>query len=73
MTNSTGLAGIAAAVNVDLYVELAKGIGQRQRSANDHLEGLIAEVILYIAAIDGDNAGSGNKANAGNGFLTPTE
>ncbi len=72
MTDGAGLAGNAAARNADHNVELILNAQQNQRSADDQLQGLEAEVVVQITIVDGDLAGAGVHANAGNGILTTT-
>ena len=71
MTQSAGLAGHAAALDGGNDVHLAQGGGGIQGLTNDHLQGLQAEIIVDIAAIDGDGAGAVLKqVDAGHGGLT---
>ena len=60
MTNGTGLAGIAAAVNIDEYIELANGIGELEGRTDDHLQGFIAEVFVEIPLVYKDLVFGGN-------------
>ena len=71
VTDSTGLTGIAAAVNINEDVKLAEGVGELEGSTNDHLEGFISKVIVEISLVDDDFAGAGNETYTGNGAFTP--
>ena len=71
MTDCACLSGVAAAVNIDDNIELAESVGKHEGSANDHLEGFIAEIFFEIPLVDFDNAGAGNETNAGNGAFAP--
>ena len=70
MADGAGLTGAAAANHVDNDVKLALGLGENQRSVDQQLEGLQTEVIVNVAAVDGDLAGAIVHADAGNGMLT---
>src|SRR5699024_2973800 len=72
VADGAGLAGNAAAGHADHHVELILDAQQDQRSADDQLQGLQAEVVVQITVVDGDLAGAGVHANAGNGILTTT-
>ena len=70
VTQGAGLAGNAAAFHGSNNVHLAQGIGGGQRLTDDHLQGLQTEVLVDVAAIDGDIAGTVLKQmHAGNGGL----
>ena len=71
VTDCACLSGVAAAVNIDDDIELAESVGKHEGSANDHLEGFIAEIFFEIPLVDFDNAGAGNETNAGNGAFAP--
>ena len=58
MTDGTGLAGDAAALDGADDVDLADQIGRSQRLTNDHLQGVQTEVIVDVTAVDGDGAGA---------------
>ena len=45
-------------VTVAIDVHLAGGAGGFQGLADDHLQGLQAEIIVNIAAVDGDGTGA---------------
>ena len=64
MTDGAGLAGEAAALAVDDDVELAGGFGQVQGLTDDHLQGLIAEVLVQGALVDDDVTLAGDQTNA---------
>ena len=70
MTQGAGLAGNAAAFHGGNDVHLTQGIGGIQGLADHHLQGLQAEVIVDVAAVDGDGAGAvGEQMHAGHGGL----
>ena len=54
MTQSAGLAGNAAAGNGGNDVHLAGVAGQIQGLTDHHLQGVQAEVIIDVPAVDGD-------------------
>ena len=58
VTQSAGLAGNAAALHGSNDVHLAQGIGGVQGLTDHHLQGLQTEVIVDVAAVDGDGAGA---------------
>ena len=62
MTDRAGLAGDTAAGDSAHDVKFSERIGQGQRLANDELKGLKAEIIVDIAAIDRDRAGTRIKS-----------
>ena len=71
VAQGAGLAGHAAALDGGNDVHLAQGIGGVQGLTDDHLQGLQAEVLVDIAAVDGDAAGAvGEQVHAGHGGLT---
>ena len=72
VADSASLAGNTAAGNADDDVVLALQAQQDQRRADDQLQGLQTEVVVDITIVDGDLAGAGVNANAGNGILTTT-
>ena len=70
VTDSACLTGEAAALNVNNYVELANGISDTEGLIYDILEGLETEVITYVSAVNGNNAGTGIEANSCNRLLS---
>ena len=58
MTDGAGLAGNAAACNGANDVNGAQGVGGNQRLTNDQLQGVQAEVLVDVAAVDGDGTGA---------------
>ena len=72
MADSACLTGETAAVNVCNDVKLTNGLSNTEGLVNDELEGLKTKVIVNISAVDGDNAGTGVKANSCNGLLSST-
>ena len=58
VADGAGLAGDAAAGDGDNQVNLAQGVGGDQGLADQQLQGLQAEVLVDIAAVDGDGAGA---------------
>ena len=70
MTNSAGLSGKSAALNGNDDIELALSSGNAERLVDDELQGLEAEVIVDRLAVDGNNAGSRNDADASDRFLS---
>ncbi len=70
MADGAGLAGHAAAGDGGNDVHLAQGVGSGQGLANQQLQGLQAEVIVDVAAVDGDRAGAvGEQMHPGHGGL----
>ena len=70
VTQGAGLTGNAAAFHGSNDIHLAQGIGGGQGLTDDHLQGLQTEVLVDIAAVDGDIAGTVLKQmHAGNGGL----
>ena len=66
MAQCAGLAGDAAAGDGSGDVHLADDAGGVQGLADHHLQGLQAEVLLDVTAIDGDGAGAaGEQVDAG--------
>jgi len=72
VANGAGLAGGAAAVNIDQDVELVVGLGQHQGLPNDHLQHPIREVLVEGPTVDGDVALAGPQIDAGHGRLPST-
>src|SRR5213594_2400362 len=71
VANGAGLAGRAAALDGDEYVELADGVRDRQRLRDDHPQRLTREVILECAAVDDDASGAGLDPHARHRGLAP--
>ena len=66
VTDSAGLAGNAAACDGALDVNLIGEANGDQGLTNDELQGVKAEIIVDVTAVDGDNAGAaGNEVNSG--------
>ena len=61
VADGAGLAGHAAAGDGGDDVHLAQGVGSGQGLANQQLQGLQAEVLGDVAAVDGDRAGAGGE------------
>ena len=57
MAHCAGLSGNAAACDSGFDIDLAEGIGRNQRLTYDKLEGIEAEVIVDVTAVDGDGTG----------------
>ena len=70
MTDRAGLAGDTAACNVGDDVELTGGTGNAEGLVHDELQGLETEVLIDGTAVDGDLAGAGVNADAGDGLLS---
>ena len=70
VTDRAGLAGDAAAVHVRHDVELANRVRNAEGLVDDELQGLETEVIVNVAVVDGDLAGTGIQSDAGNGALS---
>ncbi len=71
VAKGAGLAGDAAAVDASNNIKLIKGIGKVQWLANYNLEGIKAEVIVYVAVVNGYFARAGVEAYTRYGFFTP--
>src|SRR5215213_3982622 len=71
VAHGAGLAGRAAARDVDDDVELAGGVGERQRLADDHAERLVGEVLVEGLAVDLDLARARPKVDARGRSLAP--
>ena len=66
MTDGACLAGDAAAFDGADQIDLAQQIGSSQRLTDNHLQGVQAEVLIDIPAVDGDGAGAvGEQMDAG--------
>ena len=72
VADSASLTGNTAAGNTDDDVILALQAQQDQRRTDDQLQGLQTKVVVDVTIVDGDLAGAGVNANAGNGILTTT-
>lgn len=60
VTDGSGLAGVTAALDINLDVELIQSLGCAERLANDNLKGLKTEVLVDICLVDRDLAGAGS-------------
>ena len=70
MTQGAGLAGHAAAGHGGNDIHLAGVAGQLQGLTDDHLQGIQAEVIVDVTAVDGNGAGAvREQMDAGHGGL----
>lgn len=68
VTDGAGLSGDAAAADGGFDVHLADQTNGVQRLTDDELQGLKTEVIVDVAAVNGDGAGSaGEEMYAGHG------
>ena len=56
----------SAAVKIGLDVERSQGIGNIQGLTDDEAEGILFEVLVHSAAVDGDVAFTGAYINASN-------
>ena len=71
VAQSAGLTGNAAAFNGGNDVDLAELLGSGERLTDDHLQGLETEILVDVAAVDGDGAGAVlEEVNAGDGGLS---
>ena len=70
---STGLTGRATTVDVGLDVELALALDQDQRILDLLLVQLVREVILELAAVADNLAGTSGQNDAGDSALTTTD
>src|SRR5215471_13593777 len=66
-----GLAGEAAATDVDVHVVTAAGLGQLERLHDDHAGGRAAEVIVHRTIVDRDLARPLGHPHARDGVLAP--
>src|SRR5437764_4810716 len=71
VAHGTGLACGAAARDVDDDVKLACRVGERQRLADDHAQGLVGEVLLESLAVDLYLARARPQVDARGGSLAP--
>ena len=70
VADGAGLAGDAAAGDGGHDVHLAQVLGGDQGLADDELQGLQAEVVVDVTAVDADGAGAvGEEVDAGHGGL----
>ena len=71
VTDSAGLAGNAATCDGANDINGTQGLGGDQGLTNDQLQGVEAEIIVDVTAVDGDGTGTALvHANTGNGVLT---
>jgi len=71
MAQSAGLTGHTAALDGGDDINLTEGLGRGEGLTDDHLEGLETEILVDVAAVDGDGAGAVLKEmHAGNGGLS---
>ena len=70
MTDRTCLAGETAACNGANDIELANVTGNAEGLVNDELQGVQTEIFVDGTTVNGDCAGAGIQANAGNGTLS---
>ena len=70
VTDSTCLTGEAAAANVCNDIELAGGLGYAEGLVNDILKSFKTKIVVYVSAVDGNNAGTGIKTNSSYGLLS---
>ena len=71
VAQSAGLTGNAAAFNGGNDIDLAELLGSGERLTDDHLQGLETEILVDVAAVDGDGAGAVlEEVNAGDGGLS---
>src|SRR5437763_7450047 len=71
VAHRAGLARRASARDVDDDVELAGGVCERQRLADDHAQGLVGEVVLEGLAVDLELARARPEVDARGGSLAP--
>src|SRR4028119_1924031 len=70
--NPAGLAGGAAAIDVDENVELAGRFRQLQGLANDHAQRLIGEILVEVFLVDLNLARAGAQVDARRRSLAPS-
>jgi len=63
---SLGLTFDSAAIEVGLDVEGSEGVGNIQGLTDDIAEGILFEILVHSAAVDGDVAFTGAYVNASN-------
>lgn len=63
---SLSLTLYSTAIEVGLDVEGSEGVGNIQGLANDVAEGILFEILVHSAAVDGDVAFTGAYINASN-------
>ncbi len=69
VAEGAGLAGDAAAFDRREDVELLGGLGQQQGLADDHLENVVAEIVVQRVVVDLDLSGSGAQEDPRGGRL----
>src|SRR5262245_6341367 len=72
VADRAGLPAGTAAVDGNHDVELVGGLGQRQRLLDDHLQHVVAEVLVERPLVDGDLAAALPDVDAGGGRLAPS-
>ena len=71
VAQSAGLTGHAAALDGGNDVDLAELLGSGEGLTDDHLQGLETEILVDVAAVDGDSASAVlEEVNAGDGGLS---
>src|SRR5699024_9658508 len=68
-----GLARGAAARDAGDHVVAAGQLEERERVVDELLVQLVREVVLERAAVDGERAGAGDQAHAGDGLLATAD
>src|SRR5207247_1423393 len=72
VADGTSLPARTAAVDGDHDVELVDGLRERERLLDDHLQHVVAEVLVQRPLIDGDLSASLTKVHARGGGLPPS-
>ena len=71
VAQGAGLTGHTAALDGGDDIDLTEGLGRGEGLTDDHLEGLETEILVDVAAVDGDGAGAvGEQVHTGHGGLT---
>ena len=70
MTDRTGLAGGAAALDGNDDVVLADGFGRNEGLVHNHLQGFKAEIIIDVSFIDRDGSFAGLNVDTSDGALS---
>ena len=70
VTDRAGLTGNASAGSGADDIEFAFRAGDGERLVDDELQRFKSEVVVDVEFIDGNRAGSGINADAGNGFFS---